>query len=146
MLMIPLICLTSANSDSTNLLHIRKTHLDRCVIPFCNLFKYHSKQQLLIIILFMRNLFSGGLKDNKHLSYCFLTGILRVAKESIFSGLNNLAINSILMKNTVNTSVSPQKISDHLQNIIMLLISLMKHVHGMMVTTTEFLIYSTLGP
>ena len=48
------------------------------------------------IILFMRNLFSGGLKDNKHLSYGFLTGILRVAKESIFSGLNNLTINSVL--------------------------------------------------
>ena len=41
-------------------------------------------------------LFSGGLKDNPHLSYGFLTGILRVAKESIFSGLNNLKINSIL--------------------------------------------------
>lgn len=40
----------------------------------------------------MRNLFSGGLKDNKHLSYGFLTGILRVAKESIFSGLNNLTM------------------------------------------------------
>lgn len=48
------------------------------------------------VILFMRNLFSGGLKDNRHLSYGFLTGILRVAKESIFSGLNNLKINSIL--------------------------------------------------
>jgi len=48
------------------------------------------------IILFMRNLFSGGLKDNKHLSFGFLTGILRVAKESIFSGLNNLTINSVL--------------------------------------------------
>lgn len=48
------------------------------------------------VILFMRNLFSGGLKDNKHLSFGFMTGILRVAKESIFSGLNNLKINSIL--------------------------------------------------
>ncbi len=48
------------------------------------------------VIDFMRNLFSGGLKDNPHLSYGFLTGILRVAKESIFSGLNNLKINSIL--------------------------------------------------
>lgn len=48
------------------------------------------------VVLFMRNLFSGVLKDNKHLSYGFLTGILRVAKESIFSGLNNLTINSIL--------------------------------------------------
>ncbi len=48
------------------------------------------------VVGFMRNLFSGGLKDNPHLSYGFLTGILRVAKESIFSGLNNLKINSIL--------------------------------------------------
>ncbi len=48
------------------------------------------------VIDFMRTLFSGGLKDNPHLSYGFLTGILRVAKESIFSGLNNLKVNSIL--------------------------------------------------
>ena len=47
-------------------------------------------------INFMRNFFSGGLKDNSHLAYGFLTGILRVAKESIFSGLNNLKINSLL--------------------------------------------------
>lgn len=48
------------------------------------------------ITLFMRNLFSGGFKDNKHLTFGFLTGILRVAKESIFSGMNNLSINSVL--------------------------------------------------
>lgn len=48
------------------------------------------------VILFMRNLFSGGFKDNRHLSFGFLTGILRVAKERIFSGLNNLSINSVL--------------------------------------------------
>lgn len=47
-------------------------------------------------VSFMRNFFSGGLKDNIHLSYGFMTGILRVAKESIFSGLNNLKINSIM--------------------------------------------------
>lgn len=56
----------------------------------------HTKGFYDQVILFMRNLFSGGLKDNKHLSYGFLTGILRVAKESIFSGLNNLVIYSIL--------------------------------------------------
>ena len=42
------------------------------------------------IVNFMRNFFSGGLKDNSHLAFGFLTGILRVAKESIFSGMNNL--------------------------------------------------------
>lgn len=56
----------------------------------------HVKGYYEEVIGFMRNLFSGGLKDNKHLSFGFMTGILRVAKESIFSGLNNLTINSIL--------------------------------------------------
>lgn len=45
------------------------------------------------IVDFMRNFFSGGLKDNPHLAFGFLTGVL---KESIFSGMNNLKTNSIL--------------------------------------------------
>ena len=48
------------------------------------------------IVNYMRNFFSGGLKDNPHLAFGFLTGILRVAKESIFSGMNNLKTYSIL--------------------------------------------------
>lgn len=48
------------------------------------------------IVGFMRNFFSGGFKDNRHLSFGFLTGILRIAQESIFSGLNNLDVNSVL--------------------------------------------------
>lgn len=56
----------------------------------------HTKNYYDDIILFMRNLFSGGFKDNPHLSYGFLTGILRIAQESIFSGMNNLKVNSVL--------------------------------------------------
>ena len=48
------------------------------------------------IIGFMRNFFSGAFKDNKNLSYGFLTGILRIAQESIFSGLNNLTVNTVM--------------------------------------------------
>ena len=48
------------------------------------------------IIGFMRNFFSGAFKDNKNLSYGFLTGILRIAQESIFGGLNNLTVNSVM--------------------------------------------------
>ena len=48
------------------------------------------------ILRFMRNFFSGAYKDNKNLSYGFLTGILRIAQESIFSGLNNLTVNSVM--------------------------------------------------
>ena len=48
------------------------------------------------IIGFMRNFFSGAFKDNKNLTYGFLTGILRIAQESIFSGLNTLTVNSVM--------------------------------------------------
>lgn len=48
------------------------------------------------IIGFMRNFFSGAFKDNKNLTYGFLTGVLRIAQESIFSGLNNLTVNSVM--------------------------------------------------
>ncbi|MBP7562255.1 MAG: AAA family ATPase [Candidatus Cloacimonetes bacterium] len=50
------------------------------------------------LITFIRNMLSACLKDNVVLEKAVLTGILRVAKESIFSGLNNLKVNSILSK------------------------------------------------
>ncbi|QTA81713.1 AAA ATPase-like domain-containing protein, nuclease domain-containing [Desulfonema limicola] len=50
------------------------------------------------IISFMRNFLSGGLKDNTYLFKGVLTGILRVAKESVFSGLNNLGVYTLLDK------------------------------------------------
>jgi hypothetical protein len=48
------------------------------------------------VVSFMRNLLSGALKDNKYLYKGVITGILRVSKESIFSGLNNISVYSIL--------------------------------------------------
>lgn len=48
------------------------------------------------VIGFMRNLLSAALKDNDNLEFGILTGILRIAKESLFSGLNNLVVNTIL--------------------------------------------------
>lgn len=56
----------------------------------------YSKDFYEEIIGFMRNFFSGAFKDNKNLTYGFLTGILRIAQESIFSGLNNLTVNSVM--------------------------------------------------
>ncbi|EFS21360.1 hypothetical protein FSBG_00857 [Fusobacterium gonidiaformans 3-1-5R] len=47
-------------------------------------------------ISFFRNLYSAALKDNEYLQVGVMTGILRVAKEGIFSGLNNLAVYGIL--------------------------------------------------
>ena len=48
------------------------------------------------LLEFLRAFLSGGLKDNSHLARGVLTGILRVAKESLFSGLNNLVVYSLL--------------------------------------------------
>jgi len=42
-----------------------------------------------------RSLYSTVLKSNTHLQFSVMTGILRIAKEGIFSGLNNLKVNSI---------------------------------------------------
>lgn len=41
---------------------------------------------------FMRGLFGSSLKDNPYLDRALVTGILRVAKESLFSGVNNLMV------------------------------------------------------
>ncbi|MDR3623536.1 MAG: AAA family ATPase [Chlamydiales bacterium] len=79
------------------------------------LHRYHAKQVILLIdeydtpahaayignyyntfIDFIRNWLSAGLKDNVHLERGILTGILRIAKESIFSGLNNISTFTIL--------------------------------------------------
>ena len=45
---------------------------------------------------FLREFLSSALKGNDHLAFAVVTGVMQVAKESIFSGLNNLKVNSIL--------------------------------------------------
>ncbi|WP_411956030.1 AAA family ATPase [Clostridium sp. FP1] len=79
------------------------------------LYKYYNKKVILLIdeydvpiqesymrdyydnmISLIRNMLSDALKDNIYLEKAMITGILRVAKESIFSGLNNLQVNTIL--------------------------------------------------
>lgn len=47
------------------------------------------------IINFMKAFYSNSIKDNIHVKKVIMTGVLRVAKESIFSGLNNLSIYTI---------------------------------------------------
>lgn len=51
------------------------------------------------LISFLRNLFSSSLKDNSSLRRAILTGILRISKESLFSGLSNVEIYSVLDQN-----------------------------------------------
>lgn len=79
------------------------------------LYQHHKKAPILIIdeydtpiqqgfindyyndaVEFIRNFFSAALKDNPNITLSIMTGILRVAKESIFSGLNNIRVDSVL--------------------------------------------------
>jgi hypothetical protein len=76
--------------------------------------KYHNKRPIILIdeydspihagfkhgyydeiVGFMRGFLCAGLKDNSNLEFSVMTGILRIAKESIFSGLNNLKVCSL---------------------------------------------------
>jgi len=50
------------------------------------------------MIAFIRPLLSNAFKDNPHLQFAVMTGCLRISKESIFTGLNNPAMISILSK------------------------------------------------
>lgn len=51
---------------------------------------------------FMRQFLNSALKTNRALDFAVLTGVLRVAKESIFSGLNNLSVCSVLSRKYSN--------------------------------------------
>ena len=47
------------------------------------------------MVSLIRNLFGNALKTNDNLQFAFLTGCLRISKESIFTGLNNLKVHTI---------------------------------------------------
>ena len=50
------------------------------------------------MVKFLRSLFESALKTNPSLEFAVITGCLRISKESIFTGMNNLEIISILNK------------------------------------------------
>ncbi|MCD6463095.1 MAG: AAA family ATPase [Thermotogae bacterium] len=58
-------------------------------------YRYRTPDYYDDMVAFMRNMLTAALKDNEHLEFGILTGVYRVAKESIFSGLNNLAVYTV---------------------------------------------------
>jgi hypothetical protein len=67
--------------------------IDEYDVPLENSWSRGFYQEM---IDFIRPLLSSALKDNPHLQFAFITGCLRVSKESIFTGLNNLKTDSVL--------------------------------------------------
>ena len=67
--------------------------MDEYDVPLENAFTHGFYDRM---INFVRTLFESGLKDNTSLQFAAITGCLRVSKESIFTGLNNLNIISVM--------------------------------------------------
>lgn len=69
--------------------------IDEYDVPLENAFMEKFYKEMLD---FIRSLFESALKTNDSLEFAVVTGCLRISKESIFTGLNNLNIISILNK------------------------------------------------
>ena len=61
-------------------------------MPLDKAFQYGYYDEMVSLI---RNMFGNVLKTNSSLFFAVLTGCLRIAKESIFTGLNNFNVFSI---------------------------------------------------
>lgn len=70
--------------------------IDEYDVPLENSFTCGFYKEM---VNFIRALFESGLKDNTSLEFAAITGCLRISKESIFTGLNNLNIVSIRSTN-----------------------------------------------
>ena len=66
--------------------------IDEYDVPLAKAFDYGYYDQMIVLI---RNLFEQALKTNENLQFAVLTGCMRISKESIFTGLNNLRVLSI---------------------------------------------------
>ena len=66
--------------------------IDEYDVPLDKAFQTGYYDEMIVLI---RNLFSNALKTNEFLQFAVLTGCLRVSKDSIFTGLNNLKVHTI---------------------------------------------------
>ena len=67
--------------------------IDEYDVPLDKAFHHGYYREMVALI---RGLFGQALKTNEYLQFAVLTGCLRVAKESIFTGLNNFKVLSII--------------------------------------------------
>ena len=98
--------------------------IDEYDVPLDKAFQYGYYDERVSLI---RNLFGNALKTNPDLYFAVLTGCLRIAKESIFTGLNNFCVMSILDKefdeyfgftdSEVKEMLSYYDLSDHFDSV-----------------------------
>lgn len=67
--------------------------IDEYDVPLDKAYQYGYYDEMVVLI---RSLFGNVLKTNPNLYFAVLTGCLRIAKESIFTGLNNFNVMSVL--------------------------------------------------
>ena len=92
--------------------------MERSVISLCQMLEQHHGVKPIVLIdeydnpinnAFNRNFYAGvmgslrrfyslTLKGNPHMSFAVVTGVMQIAKESIFSGLNNLRVDNVFSK------------------------------------------------
>ena len=110
--------LDSVEKDSFKKVREKKAsavELEESLSDLCHMLRLHYGRQVLLLIdeydapiqcawehgfydesiNFMRNFLSSALKDNTDIDFAVITGVLRIAKESIFSALNNLDVCNI---------------------------------------------------
>ena len=66
--------------------------IDEYDVPLAKAFERGYYDQM---VMFIRNMFEYALKTNENLKFAVLTGCMRISKESIFTGLNNLKVLSV---------------------------------------------------
>jgi len=92
----PIQCLNAFS----NLMRLLNKHYNQKVIVLIDEYDVPIQESYLRnyyeeTVVLIRNILTAALKDNINLEKALVTGILRVAKESIFSGLNNIEVNTI---------------------------------------------------
>ena len=101
--------------NAANIDNLNEAELENSLLALCEMLEQHHGVKPIVLIdeydhpinnsfgtdscigitKFLRNFYSKAFKSNTHMEFAVLTGVMQIAKEGIFSGLNNLRVNNI---------------------------------------------------